>query len=379
LRQVIDAVNQVGQHAIVFGERGVGKTSLVKVLSERMGGAPILAPLVTCDSADDYSTVSRKVADAISLVRQRLPPGIARMAEPKPVDLTTAVPRDRRLTTDDVRRFLTHLTLGRFVPIVVIDEFDQLAKDKVKSVFADTIKVLSDHSVGATLVLVGVADSVSELISEHQSVERALVQVKIPRMTTAELREIIERGLARLKLSITPDAEEYITNLSQGLPHFTHLLALHSARAALDRSELLIDLPDVESALNAALVQTQQSIRSVRHKAVSSPRKDNLFGIVLLACALAPKDDLGYFKPSTLREPMRVITGRDYGIPSYARHLSEFCESARGPVLQKSGTKHRFRYRFLSPLVQPFVIMQGIKDGLIRREHVGTGAGHLAD
>ncbi len=34
LRRVIDAVNQTGQHVIIFGERGVGKTSLANVIAD---------------------------------------------------------------------------------------------------------------------------------------------------------------------------------------------------------------------------------------------------------------------------------------------------------------------------------------------------------
>ena len=32
LRRVFDAINQHGQHAIIFGERGVGKTSLANII-----------------------------------------------------------------------------------------------------------------------------------------------------------------------------------------------------------------------------------------------------------------------------------------------------------------------------------------------------------
>src|SRR2546422_2375002 len=39
-----------------------------------------------------------------------------------------------------------------------------------------------------------------------------------------------------------------------------------------------------------------QSIRSVYHTATRSPRRENLYAKVLLACALAPTDDLGYFR-----------------------------------------------------------------------------------
>jgi hypothetical protein len=45
-----------------------------------------------------------------------------------------------------------------------------------------TIKTLSDNasSIKTTLILVGVADSVDELIGEHQSIERAIKQVPMP-------------------------------------------------------------------------------------------------------------------------------------------------------------------------------------------------------
>jgi ABC-type uncharacterized transport system fused permease/ATPase subunit len=48
LRDVIDAVNQRGQHAIIYGERGVGKTSLASVLEEYLptAGTNVIAPRV---------------------------------------------------------------------------------------------------------------------------------------------------------------------------------------------------------------------------------------------------------------------------------------------------------------------------------------------
>jgi hypothetical protein len=43
-------------------------------------------------------------------------------------------------------------------------------------------------------------------------------------MSLGELREILDRGCARAGISADDDAAEHITNLSRGLPHFTHLL-----------------------------------------------------------------------------------------------------------------------------------------------------------
>jgi hypothetical protein len=69
VRQVIDAINQPGQHAIIFGERGVGKTSLGQILKAKLktiNAVPIFSPLVTCNSSDDYTTIWQRAIEEVS-------------------------------------------------------------------------------------------------------------------------------------------------------------------------------------------------------------------------------------------------------------------------------------------------------------------------
>jgi Cdc6-like AAA superfamily ATPase len=359
VRKLVDAINQKGQHAILFGERGVGKTSLANVLASFLsGGSALFSPRVNCDTLDTYSSIWRKVFAEIDLVHEVRATGFSQGTQTKCIDLLGA---DSDVSPDDVRRGLTILARNS-LPIVILDEFDRL-NQPVKRAFADTIKTLSDHAVGATVVLVGVADSVDQLIEEHQSVERALVQVRMPRMSEGEIKEIIRRGLENLGMTIAEEALDRISLFSQGLPHYAHLLGLHSVRTALDDNlRLDIDLSAVDAAIVKALQDAQHSVRSAWHKATLSTRKDNLFSDVLLSCALAPQDSLGYFAAQDVRQPLRQITGKQYDIPSFAQHLNEFSESKRGPILQKSGARKRYRFRFINPLVQPFVIMQGFSN-----------------
>jgi hypothetical protein len=121
----------------------------------------------------------------------------------------------------------------------------------------------------------------------------------------------------------------------------------------------------VATAIDNAIGGSQQSIRSDYEYAVRSPKRDNLFSDVLLACALADTTELGHFAAQDVRESLRSITGKPYEIPSFAQHLNEFTDSKRGAILEKSGIKRLFRYRFQNPLMQPFVIMHGIKSGRI--------------
>lgn len=94
-------------------------------------------------------------------------------------------------------------------------------------------------------MLIGVADSVDELVHEHHSVERALVQVHLPRMSDDEVKEIVTKGLTKLMMTATDDALSEIADLSQGLPYVTHLLALHSTRSVLQDGSLKVELQHV--------------------------------------------------------------------------------------------------------------------------------------
>src|SRR5205807_4070171 len=65
------------------------------------------------------------------------------------------------------------------------------------------------------------AENVESLISEHQSIERCLVQVRMPRMSRDELEGIVNKGLQVIDMTIATDCLEEISGLSKGLPHYT--------------------------------------------------------------------------------------------------------------------------------------------------------------
>jgi Cdc6-like AAA superfamily ATPase len=346
---VVDAINQRGQHVVLYGERGVGKTSLANVLSEVFvegdTGEALWSAKVNCNTTDSYHSVWSNIFRELGREEEFQASWSERPPDP-----------------EDVRYLLQRL--GRRV-LIVMDELDRLEDDGALSQLADTIKTLSDNSVDATLVLVGVADSINELIGDHRSVERALNQVSIQRMSIAELTEIIDKGLARLDLEITDAARERIARLSEGLPHYTHLLALHAAQTTVMDERSQLTMGDVDAAIGGSVEKAAHSIRSDYQVATRSPRKDSQFAQVLLACALAQKDELGYFTARAVREPLTRIMGERREIGSFAKHLNKFTEPSRGCVLQKTGQPRRFFYRFENPLLQPFVILNGLAQSLI--------------
>jgi hypothetical protein len=123
----------------------------------------------------------------------------------------------------------------------------------------------------------------------------------------------------------------------------------------------------VQIAVNVAVDKAQATIQSDYSKTTTSSRKEALYKEVLLACALAETDDLGWFYPRDVRGPLEGILGRTYGISAFARHLHSFCEIAHGRVLVKDTRSARPRYRFDNPLMQPYVLIRGLAMNLISK------------
>jgi hypothetical protein len=364
IRKVVDVINQRGQHAIIFGERGVGKSSLANIISSKLTvrSGEILAPRINCDSTDTFHTIWKKIFSQVDLIRQKRMPGFQLTIFQETVRASEVV--GENIAPDDVRRLITLLGDEQLV-VIIFDEFDRLPQTAARRAMADTIKAFSDHDVRATIVLVGVGDTVDELISEHESIERALVQVPMPRMVASELHEFLDKGLLKLGMTITGDAKEQIALLSQGLPNYTHLIALHATRKCIDEDRLHVTSEDVYTATRKAVGEAQQSLRAEYRKAINSPQRGNIYSEVLVACALAKTDPFGYFFAGDIRQPLSAIRHKPCAIPSFSRHLNEFCHTKRGAVLRRQGAKHNYTYRFSDPLMQPLVIMQGLVDGKI--------------
>lgn len=273
--------------------------------------------------------------------------------------------------------FIRRTALEDKLIILIFDEFDRIQDIDTRRAMADTIKALSDHDVDATIIIVGVGDSVDDIIAEHRSIERALDQIQMPRMRREEVFELLRKGAQRLFMSFTQQAQLRIALLSQGLPNYAHLLALHAVRTAIDAGTRTVEVKHVSTAIAMAVVGSQRSLLSDLQRATTSPQKGkHWYSEVLLACAMAKTDEFGFFYAADVRGPLSMIMQKPVGIPSFAKHLNDFCQAVKGPVLQKLGVRHKFRYRFIDPHLQPLIIMKGIVDKRITEEALDESSAH---
>lgn len=355
IRQLQNAVLEPGRHAVMYGERGVGKTSIANTFHRHLNSPTrqVLAIRVNCDTSDSFDSLWRKVFRRIKVVA---PDGVESWADEH---------HPGSLSVDDVVTELSSFR-GDYCPIIVLDEFDRVSDEQCKSLMADVIKTLSDYTANCTVIIVGVAKSVNSLLNNHASISRAMPQVPMRRMTRPELSEIVTLRLKRLGMSIEESALWRVTWFSAGLPFYTHSLGKHGALRAVSARRKRITEKDVFEGISDCLADADYSVKESYVRATERIyRKENLFAETLAACALTETDALGRFSAVAVEQPLSEILGRPVTASAFAFRLNELARPERGLILEKSGERRTFKFQFIDPLMQPYIVMKSLQDGII--------------
>lgn len=350
----------MGQHAVIFGERGVGKTSLAATCTDMARKRRRIAMRVNCDQSDNFAGLWQKVIDEFPVVTSFAPPDhqeSLNAATERATDVLNWKNGDIATGPNQVRVALRHLTA--IAPVVIFfDEFDQVCDDGTLSLVSNTIKLLSDQIEQVTLVPVGVSDSVEGLISGHLSIQRNLAQVRMPRMNRDEIEGILNNGLEKLRMDADNTARRFIRIIPRGMPQYAHMLAQEGARKALIGGETTMRFDHVVDGMQSGIRKLDHSLKSAFDSATLTARRSR-YEDVLYACACARPGADGYFSPAAVSEPYSAIVGRPQDIGNYNPQLKALSES-RGEILECKGPERSRRYRFSDPLMEPYVLLRGI-------------------
>jgi len=358
IQRLQDTVLEPGRHAVIYGERGVGKSSIANTFY-----TPLIQPTrqvcfirINCDATDSFDSIWRKV---FRRIKRETAQGTAVWADDA---------HPKTITVDDVMAELSDFG-GNQYPIVVVDEFDRVKDLACGNLFTDLVKTLSDFTVHCTLVIVGVAANITELIANHGSISRSLVLVPIPRMKREELEDIVNVRLARMGMQIDENALWRVTFFSAGLPFYTHSIGKHAALLAVSSRRLKITEEDVFKSMQSCIADVDYKIHESYARATERIyRKANIFPEVLAGCALAEVDSLGNFTATSVEEPLSAICGEEMRTASFGFHLNELTRPERGSVLNKTGERRTYRFSFKEPLMQPYVIMVSLQSKVLTQE-----------
>jgi len=342
---LVDALTVSGQHVAIFGEAGVGKTSLGKFVSATLGERAVYT---ACGKDSSLSSLFESAFAKISVARVEPGMGFRGSQSIAKVPLSGLMPRPP-WGQEQVLLGLANLERAD-QHVLFFDEFDRL-RPEVKASFAEILKAVSDQGGTAALVIIGVAHDIEGLVTEHSSVDRCLRQIHMPRMSSAEIEGVLTRGLEKLGMTATTTARAHLVELSRGLPFFAHTLGLASARSAIARGEDVVRLPDMRDAA-LATVADKQSTQGAAYRKATGNSNPEVFRRVLLAAAACKKDIHGTFSLMSVREEFSTRGGDPKVLVNTMNGLAK---AAHGSVLHSYGNRHTKAYRFKNPLLEAFI------------------------
>ena len=240
LDRTLEALTAPGRHPVIFGQRGVGKTSLANVLKDAFQS--LLSVKISCDGGDTFATIWNRVFQTASVSFKKQAFGFSSKEATKTISVGEFLGHDTSNSKPaEIGNLLAKIN-GYCV--FIMDEFDKVSDQATKAAFADLIKILSDNAPKVTLIIVGVSRNIHELIGEHPSINRNLVQIDMPTMTDEEIITIIESGFSKLSIQPKNDVVGQVPSLAGGYPHYAHLLGLCAAKACAqnDTAQLTHDL-----------------------------------------------------------------------------------------------------------------------------------------
>lgn len=248
LRDLIVAVEDQRLHFVLYGDRGIGKTSILRILTGLAADAGYLVASISGSESLTFADFARRVAARIPLLYHAdYAPGSPEIEEGK--TLADTLPQG----AIDVSAFGEQLAkLENAQLLVILDEFDRVEARAFRAAIAELIKTLSDNAAPAQLVIAGVASDLSALIAQIPSIRRNVLGVMVPNMSDAEVREMLDRAEHASALRFMPQARELITIASAGLPYLVGLVAQHAGFITTARGALDVTESDVREAIARA-------------------------------------------------------------------------------------------------------------------------------
>lgn len=256
LKTIIRSIEDQRLHVVLYGERGIGKTSLMHVLTQAATEARYIVVYTSCGANSNFDETFRAAAAEIPLLfHSGFSPTTAE-AE-KGSSLADLLPNEP-LTPRKFGDLCARLTGTRV--LIILDEFDRAESASFRRDIAEVIKNLSDRLGRVQLVLAGVAADLTELVEHIPSIRRNIFALRVPKMTEAEVLQIVANGEREADLKFDTQASAFVVEVARGSPYIANLICHHAGHAALDAGRSTVLPSDVAAAVDRTILEFQGRI-----------------------------------------------------------------------------------------------------------------------
>lgn len=241
LREIDTALSARGRQIFIYGERGVGKTSLAYTAAYQHiadGEPPIYIP---CSRDTKFYPLiqhlaGRLLGNPFGNVRT-ITESVGGGAKAGVLGIGFELDGTKQITRQDgtlpeVSDLASAVELIRYAAskgnnarrIVLIDEFDLIGDVTERGRFADFVKQLGDQSIPVQVIFCGIGSSVTDLFEAHNSSVRYLNTIKIDRLDYDARWAIIDNAANAIGVTVPEPMRTRIAIISDGFPHYVHLV-----------------------------------------------------------------------------------------------------------------------------------------------------------
>nr|WP_314621569.1 AAA family ATPase [uncultured Noviherbaspirillum sp.] len=221
-----------GRHIFIFGDRGVGKSSLAASAAFQYQSSNASPIFVSGSITDTFTTIIANIAQqAIGRSRTESVKRSFSFGFDWKIKLNSGtevighdIASQLKSVGDAVELLKQVADQYAELPIVVLDEFDMIKDVSEKAKFAGLLKQMGDQTVNLKFIFTGIGSTLDELLGAHLSAFRQLDSVHLHRIDWTARRAIIDRVTDRFQLSIDDSVAWRIATVSDGFPHYIHLL-----------------------------------------------------------------------------------------------------------------------------------------------------------
>lgn len=356
LANLIEIIEEQRSHVVVYGERGIGKTSLMHILADLARESQYLVIYESCGSDSRFDEIFRSALRQIPLLYLSSLSPMAQAAESKSTFANEI--GDSSFNARELSELLARVVGTRI--IIILDEYDRTEDPQFRRSVAELIKNLSDRAARVQIVLAGVASNLQELIGYIPSVRRNIVGLPMPRMTGSEVRSLIGVGEAGAGIKFEDRVTSMIELLANGSPYLVRLLSHHASMKAVDAGRMTVEVSDIRQALDKAVDEAEMRVDALGPRGLERfIREDKAPFIAAVARAATTPD--GWFSEGDIVD----------NLPSHLKSFdvkTEFMALAGiGHVMTIDTSHEPSRYRFIDEALPTYLWLR------IARDHLKAG------
>jgi AAA ATPase domain len=373
LKQIQRAMESPGRHAFVYGDRGVGKTSLAQTAAYIAQSADAKPIFVGCDIGTTLFYLVEQIAARLltqAPIFQAAETAHKRrgsLGQTLSVDLERSIREGRVPTPRSVNEAveLIQYAAPRYSAntVIVVDEFERITDKQQRALFGDFIKQLADQEVEAKFIFSGVGDSLEDLLAGHESSFRYLAAVALDRLGWDPLQEIITSVGQALGIYVDKEYLYRTAAISDGFPHYVHLIG----------SKLFWDLYEDPEECDCVLSHhflnaVKQAVKDVephlkqKYEKATQKYKDEYQEVLW---AVADHPDLRR-RSSDIYESYCRIMGSlrkpPFDRPVFDQRMNRLKQPAHGAILK--GTRAGW-YEFREPIIRGYVRLIAEERGVV--------------